>query len=323
MGAPVTSRSSDMMVRLLGWKEDAKTDGERRIRAVGVEFGTVAIALCATVETVAYGILKLIATGEERVAQLNGRLSSSGFTIFWAVMTLLYTNLFGESYDVTEMHARVRMDSCLTPCRRDGDEAFVDAYVLKGVKRTRARCKWQRELERAIARYRTQYPHLIVNEDSSLFILEMLRNTNYDTKLAFEGVDARLFQYFFCKAIYEYTLGSHRHAPVPKIFQEGTQAAIAALREDAEYNVDRNSLKAFFAAEIQDGTLLEEAQEGGAEDALEGLEPGEVALRGSLAQCQDSVKKIVRATGAEFRGGQLLGPAWKRALKIFHGHSLN
>ena len=154
----------------------------------------------------------------------------------------------------------------------------------------------------------------------NMFILELLRNTNLNTKEAFLAVDHKLFPFIFTKAVFEYTLGSRRDQPIPCFFQFETKQAIKKLRIDEEYRGDEQQLRQFFCAEIQDGTALDAALDekdlNVAIDDDGDLEIGERAQRGSLAACQQSYKKLLIATGEEIRDGELLSYAWHDALSV-------
>lgn len=297
---------------LLELKEELQNKHGFFTRAI-TEIGAIGLALEALVETVAYSVLAVIhflgggACTRKIIDHPVQHLASSAFTFYWTVTTALFSNIFWDDLESDESLARVRLNCCFLPLLRERDREYI-----ANTSQQKAQEKWQKQLERAISKsgfsrseellsYNTL--DYLIRSDGTRFLLELLRGTDVGTKESFMRIGPEVFDFIFSKAIFEYTLGSRRRVVVlPPFLKFETRTAILDLRDDQECQRDKDHLKAYFCAKIQDGTALEK----------------------SLATCPESLRKLKVACSAEYQaGGALLSTCWEQAIKALEAEGVS
>lgn len=149
-----------------------------------------------------------------------------------------------------------------------------------------AQQRWQEQLAREISQ--SQESCRSVDYSGDVFLLELLRRVDLETKEGFCTYDREIIFFIMSKGIFEYTLGAKRRERIPRFFGWKTQSEIRKLRNDAQLQRDERVLKVYFCAPVQDGYAMDD----------------------KLKCCSASLGKLKGAWSSELQNGRLLCAEW-------------
>lgn len=207
-----TCISSRLTSRLLEWRNPqgleenwlGRERGEVRswaylYKALPAEAGIVLLVISATIETVVYAILVVLARlvsrldDGERYNFYVGRIESSAFTIGWNFDNL-GKNLSQENLLTHESFARSRRDRILNRPSRAADSRYIGDWA-------------RRHGQRRDPIIRPFFSQIVVNQEATdrgaaHIIDHVLRNAGAETLTRFKEVDVDLIPFVLARAIF-------------------------------------------------------------------------------------------------------------------------